>query len=183
MPSVAIDRPEPSEYAPYFERYISKVPDGDILEMLSKQLDETLRLLGSVSETGGDYRYGPEKWSIKEVVGHVADTERIFCYRALCFARAEAAALPGFDENDYVRNSNFSRRTMRDLAGELAAVRRATLALFTNLDEEAMTRRGTANQREYSVRAIPFIIAGHERHHVALLRERYATGLGAAPTA
>jgi uncharacterized damage-inducible protein DinB len=180
MSPVAIGRPEPSEYAQYFERYISKVPDGDIVELLSKQLDETLRLLGSVSESGGDYRYGPEKWSIKEVVGHMADTERIFCYRALCFARGETASLPGFDENEYVRNSNFAQRTMRDLAAELAAVRRATLALFSNLDEQSMARRGLANEREYSVRSIPYIIAGHERHHAALLRERYADGLGAA---
>jgi uncharacterized damage-inducible protein DinB len=110
---------------------------------------------------------------VKEVVGHVADTERIFVYRALCAARAEAGVLPGFDENAYVANAGFDARTLNSLLGELTAVRRATLSFFRSLSEEQLARRVTANNKPYTARAIAWIIAGHERHHARLLAERY----------
>nr|MBA3558910.1 DinB family protein [Gemmatimonadaceae bacterium] len=113
------------------------------------------------------------KWSIKEVIGHMADTERVFCYRALRFARGDGTPLPSFDENDYVLNANFAQRTIMDLADEYDAVRRATILLFRNFSPDAFMRIGTASEREFTVRALVYIVAGHERHHLALLRERY----------
>lgn len=180
MPAT-IDRPQPDEYAPYFERYVSKVPPGgsDILGQLSKQIDDTVALFGSLSDAQAEFRYGPDKWTVKQVVGHMADTERIFCYRALCFARGETAELPGFDENTYAANAHVGSRRIADIIAEFRAVRAATVALFSGLDAEELMRRGKANGRPYSVRAVPYIIAGHERHHGDIFRERY---LPAMPT-
>jgi hypothetical protein len=168
-----IPRPSPDEYAPYFGRYIDEVPSGDVLETLQRQMAEAQALLHGIPESRALHRYAPGKWSIKEVVGHVSDTERIFTYRALCFARSERAPLPGFEEDEYVAAAGFDTRPLSDLARELGSVRVATLALFRGLSDEALLRRGTANARPYSVRAIAYIIAGHERHHARVLRERY----------
>jgi len=171
--AAAIPRPVAAEYAPYYGRYIDKVPDGDLLRTLEDQGRETQAVLAGLSEAKALYRYAPGKWSVKEVVGHVTDTERVFSYRALRFARGDATALPGFDENAWVPAGSFDARSLADLAAELDAVRRATLALFRGLDAAALARRGTASDNAVSVRAIAWIIAGHERHHVALLHERY----------
>lgn len=173
MTAAAIPRPVAAEYAPYYGRYIDKVPDGDLLRTLEDQGRETQAVLAGLSEAKALYRYAPGKWSVKEVVGHVTDTERVFSYRALRFARGDATALPGFDENAWVPAGSFDARSLADLAAELDAVRRATLALFRGLDAAALARRGTASDNAVSVRAIAWIIAGHERHHVALLHERY----------
>ena len=173
MASVNIARPDPSEYVTYFAQYIDKVPDGDVLTLLARQVEETASALAKLSEKAAGFRYAPGKWSIKEIVGHVADTERIFVYRALCFARGEKQSLPGFDENSYVAGARFDARRLADHLAELRAVRAATLAFFSGLDAEELLRRGTANERQYTVRAIPFIVAGHERHHVGVIRERY----------
>ena len=174
MTTAAIPRPEPSEYLAYYETYISKVPaKGSLLTILEDQRRETQQLLAGLSETKALHRYAPGKWSIKEVVGHVADTERVFCYRALAFGRADANSLPGFDEKAWVPAGRFDARSLQGLAAELDAVRRATIALFSGLDGDALARRGTANNNPITVRALAWIIAGHERHHVAILRERY----------
>jgi len=173
MTTVTVPRPEPSEYAPYYERYISKVPPGDLVKLLEDQRRETQRLLAGVSDETAMHRYAPGKWSVKEVVGHVTDTERVFCYRALRFARADDQPLEGFDEKAWVPAGRFDARSLDDLAAELDTVRRATIALFRGLDAEALARRGTANNNPVTVRALAWIIAGHERHHVAILRERY----------
>ena len=173
MTAAAIPRPVAAEYAPYYGRYIDKVPDGDLLRTLEDQGRETQAVLAGLSEAKALYRYAPGKWSVKEVVGHVTDTERVYSYRALRFARGDATALPGFDENAWVPAGSFDARSLADLAAELDAVRRATLALFRGLDAAALARRGTASDNAVSVRAIAWIIAGHERHHVALLHERY----------
>ncbi len=173
MPAVTIARPDATEYAEYFGRYVSKVPDGDVLALLARQIDETTSMLGVLSNEDAEYRYAPGKWSIKEVVGHLADTERIFVYRALCFARREASALPGYDENAYVANTRFDDRPLADLLGELRAVRAATLAFFKGLTGGELDHRGVANSREYTVRSVAYILAGHERHHAEILRERY----------
>jgi N-acetylglutamate synthase-like GNAT family acetyltransferase len=172
-----ITRPASDEYAPYYARYIEQVPDGPILELLERQVNDTGALLGKLGGRDADFRYAEGKWSVKEVVGHVADTERIFAYRALCFARADATALPGFDENAYVARAKFAGRTLADLVAEFRLVRAATVAFFAGLDAEEVTRRGTANNNPYSVRALAFIIAGHERHHAKILAERYLPGL------
>lgn len=173
MTAAAIPRPVAAEYAPYYGRYIDKVPDGDLLRTLEDQGRETQAVLAGLSEAKALHRYAPGKWSVKEVIGHVTDTERVYSYRALRFARGDATALPGFDENAWVPAGSFDARSLADLAAELDAVRRATLALFRGLDAAALARRGTASDNAVSVRAIAWIIAGHERHHVALLHERY----------
>jgi DinB superfamily len=166
-------RPESGEYPPYTIAYISLVPDGDIVATLGKQLDDTLALIRSIPESRGDFRYAEGKWSIKEVIGHVIDGERVFAYRALRFARGDETPLSGFEQDDYVRTGGFDKRTLSDLADEYEHVRRSSISLFSNLDEDAWSRRGTANNNEASVRALAFIIAGHERHHVQILRTRY----------
>ena len=173
MTELSINRPDATEYAPYYERYVSLVPGGDILASLGRQLDETLLLLGSISEERAGFRYAPGKWSIKELVGHLIDTERIFAYRALCFARGDKTPLPGYDQNDYVRGASFDEYSLNDLASEFAHVRRANLSLFKHLDGEALKRKGTASDNEMSVRALAYIIAGHELHHMNVLRSRY----------
>ena len=172
-------RPGPDEFNPFYAPYIARVPAGDLTEILAVQQLALRRLLAHVDEAGALRRYAPGKWSVKEVLGHIADAERVFAYRALRFARADATPLSSFDENAWVPAGGFDRRGIEALAGELAAVRAGTIALFASLDEAAWLRQGTASGNPVSVRALGCIIAGHELHHVAILRERY--GVGAAP--
>ena len=173
MSAATTIRPASGEYPPYTINYISLVPDGDIVATLGKQLDEMLALIRSISESRGDFRYEEGKWSIKEVIGHIIDGERIFAYRALRFARGDETPLSGFEQDDYVRNGGFDKRTLSDLANEYEHVRQSTIALFSNLDEEAWVRLGLSNNNPASVRALAFMIAGHERHHIEILRSRY----------
>ncbi|HUL03324.1 MAG TPA: DinB family protein [Gemmatimonadales bacterium] len=173
MTATAIARPEATEYAPYYGTYVSKVPAGDLLQLLERQRADTQALLAGLSDERALHRYAPGKWSIKEVVGHIADAERIFSYRALRIARGDETPLPGFDENAYTPAGHFDARPLAELAAELDAVRRATIALFRGLEGDALVRRGTASNHGVSVRALAYIIAGHERHHVQILRERY----------
>jgi hypothetical protein len=168
-----IARPDVSEYAPFYAGYVSKVPDGDVLDLLARQADETAALLSGLSETQAACRYAPGKWSVKQVVGHIADAERVFAYRALRIARADQTPLASFDENAWMPNANFDARTLADLLSELRAVRQSTLALYRSFTPEAVVRRGTASQKDISVRALVYITAGHERHHVGVLREKY----------
>ncbi|MEJ7811025.1 MAG: DinB family protein [Gemmatimonadaceae bacterium] len=175
-PQAPRERAEPpaaDEYAPYYERYISLVPAGDIVGTLDAQIADSLALLHGVGEARAGHRYAPDKWSIREVVGHMTDAERIFTYRALRFARDDRTPLPGFEENDYVRAAGFDTRPLAELADELALVRRATVALFAGMDGAALVRRGSANRAECSVRALAHICAGHELHHARIIRERY----------
>ena len=176
--SVVGMRPEPREYASYYERYVSSVVDDDILVALEKQLSETIALLSSRSEADGDFRYAPKKWSVKEVVGHLSDSERIFAYRALRLSRNDKTPIEGFEQDDYVRFGDFGQHRLADIVEEFISVRKATLSLFHNLDESAWTRRGLANDTEVSVRALAYIVAGHELHHRAILKSKY---LSAAP--
>jgi hypothetical protein len=177
-----IARPDETEYAPFYAGYVARVPNGDLHEILRSQIYDTVSLVGSLGEAEAAHRYATGKWSIKDVIGHVADTERVMGYRALCFSRGETAPLPGFDENLYVANARFDARPLADLIEELRSVREATVHLFAHLNEEELARRGVANGREVSVRALAWIIAGHERHHAAILRERYLPSLaGATP--
>ena len=171
--AVAIPRPAANEYNPYYNTYISKVPGDDALHALESQIGPTLALLATVDETRAHHRYAEGKWSVKEVVGHLTDGERIFAYRALRFGRADFTPLPGFDENAYVPAGRFDSRSLRELAQGFGNVRAATLDLFRSLDPEALARTGAANNNPVSVRALAWIIAGHERHHLKILRERY----------
>jgi uncharacterized damage-inducible protein DinB len=172
-PIFTIARPQPDEYAAYYGRYISLVEGENILSTLDQQRRQTMMLLSGRDEQDGDFRYAPEKWSAKEVLGHVCDTERIFAYRALRISRADATPIEGFEQDDYVRNGPFSHCSLSDLVEDFIAVRRATLSLLRNLDETDWMRRGTANKNEVSVRALAYIVAGHELHHRRILEEKY----------
>jgi hypothetical protein len=173
MSATAPVRPEASEYAPYYERYVSLVPNADLVETLERQGAETLALLRGLTEEQGAHRYEPGKWSVKQLVGHLSDGERIFSYRALAFARGDAQALPGMEQDEWMAGVDFDARTLSSLIEEFEAVRAATLHLLRHLSPEAWARRGTASGNEVSVRALAYIIAGHEAHHVRVLRERY----------
>lgn len=173
MATATAQKPEETEYLPYYGRYISLVQDGDILELLSKQLDETLPLLRSIPQSQASFRYAPDKWSINELVGHLIDSERIFAYRALRFARNDQTPVPGYEQDDYVRNASFNDWSLSELIDEFECVRRSTIFLFKHLNSDAWTRTGVANGSEASVRALAYIIAGHELHHRGILRSRY----------
>jgi len=166
-------KPAKGEFLPYYERYINLVASGDVLATLSKQMAETQALLRSLPASVATYRYAPGKWSVNEVIGHLIDSERIFAGRALRFARADATPIPGFEQDDYVSNSSFDRYPLGELASELGSVRESTIFLFKHLQEDAWMRRGIANGAEVSVRALAYIIAGHELHHREILRTRY----------
>lgn len=173
MTNSAIVRPDPTEYLPYYSRYVALVPEGDIVATLAAQNESTMALLRSLPESKAAFRYAPLKWSIKELVGHLSDAERIFADRALRFARNDETPLPGFEENDYVRNGSFDAYSLADLADGFESVRRSTVFLFKHLGGEASARRGKANNAEISVRALAYVIAGHEIHHMNVLRTRY----------
>jgi len=166
-------RPDPGEHVPYYAPYVQLVPDGDVLATLAAQIGETVSLLDGLAAERAAHRYAPGKWSLRQVVGHVADAERVFAYRALAFARGDRGELPGFDENAYAEASPSVERPLAEAVADLAAVRGATLSLFRALAPEAWSRRGVANGNPITVRALAWIIAGHERHHVGVLRERY----------
>jgi uncharacterized damage-inducible protein DinB len=166
-------RPQAGEYAPFYASYIALVPSGDLLTTLDDAVHEWKSLLGNLTEAQAEFRYALGKWSIKEVVGHVTDTERIFAYRVLRIARGDQTPLSGFEQDDYVKEGNFSARKLADLLDEFSAVRHATLVLLRSLPSGAWTRCGNANQKEVTVTALGFIIAGHERHHRAILEQRY----------
>lgn len=166
-------RPAKSEYVPFYEGYIALVPEGDVTATLETQMVETQALLRSLPASVATYRYAPNKWSVNELVGHLIDSERNFAFRALRFARNDPTPIPGFEQDDYVRNAAFDAHPLADLAAELEAVRQSTLLLFRHMDEAAWTRRGIANNAEVSVRALAYIIAGHERHHREILLARY----------
>ena len=174
---VKVGRPESGEYAPYYGRYISLVASDDVVSALESQRRETLLLLCGRDDGDGDFRYAPDKWTAKQVLGHVCDTERIFAYRALRVARGDRTPIEGFEQDDYVTNGPFASLPIAELIEDYIAVRRATLTLFRNLDEQAWLRRGIANNNEVSVRALAYIIAGHEIHHRRILEDRYFSAL------
>lgn len=167
------ERPAADEYFSYYGTYISKVPDGDIVTTLDRQLGETSGILKAIPEAKGAHRYAPGKWSIKELVGHVTDAERVFGFRALWFARGSPSEQPGFDENLWVPAAGADRLPLANIVAEYEAVRRSSVALFRSFDDAGALRRGVANGKSVSVRALAWIIAGHDRHHLGVLRERY----------
>ena len=169
-----MQRPEPSEYAAPYGTYIRLVPEGAILDVLRTQIVDTLDVLKAVSEDTSLVHHAPYTWSFRDVAGHLADTERVFAYRALRFARGDAQSLPGFDENTYAQQAQADRRLLTDLASEFETVRRSTLFLFASLDEDAWSRSGTASDHPITVRALAYAIAGHARHHTAILKQRLA---------
>ncbi len=166
-------RPQPGDYAPHYEKYLTQIPGNNILATLDDQRRQMLLLLSGRAESDGDLRYAPGKWTVKEVLGHICDAERIFAYRALRISRNDPTPMEGFDENDYVRNAPFARLSLADLIEDYIGVRRATITLFRNLDEAAWTRRGVANKNEVTLLALAYIIAGHELHHRKMIEEKY----------
>lgn len=171
------NRPQKGDYALYYEKYVALVPSGDFLEILQEQQRELTRLLSPLTEQQAEFRYAPGKWSIKEILGHINDAERIFAYRLLRIARGDQTPLPGFEQDNYIEPGNFSARTLADLLHEFSTVREATVSLIRSLDDAAWLRRGVASQKEVTVTAIAFVIAGHERHHRIILEERYLPAL------
>lgn len=168
-------RPDPSEHDPYYAAYIALVTEDDLIPALAAQQEETQRFLESFTDELASFRYAAGKWSVRQVVGHMTDAERVFHYRAMAIARGEQGSLPGFDEEAYALNANFDKLPIATLADGLRSIRRATLDLFRTFDEEIWTRSGVANEKPITVRALGFIVLGHERHHLRVLRERYLT--------
>ena len=167
-------RPEPGEYAPYAQEDIARVGGDDAAAALETQIEATLALLAPVDERRASrFRYAPRKWTIKQIVGHLSDDERIFVYRMLCLARGDRRVLRGFDDKAYMRRSGFNDRTLADLLAELRAVRASTVAFLRGLPQEAWSRSGTVNGYSATVRGLAFHTAGHELHHRAILEERY----------
>ncbi len=166
-------RPQPTEYAPYYDNYIRLVPDAPIAATLVRQFGETESFYRRISERQAGERYAPGKWTIKQVIGHMMDTERVFAYRALAISRRHGDELPSFEQDDYVAAANFDQRSWRDLVDEFASVRAASVGLFERLPDDALDRRGIAAGNEITVRACGFICAGHELYHVVSLKDRY----------
>jgi len=173
--TMMITPPAATEHDPYYGKYIALVPEKDILVALESQLIDALAVLRSIPEAKAGHRYAAGKWSIREVVGHLIDAERVFAYRALRFGRNDSTDLPGFDENTYVPAGAFDGRTLEDLTSELEHVRRANIAMFRGFPSEAWNRGGKANAAPITVRALAYIIVGHGYHHLKLVRERYLT--------
>ena len=174
--SMHTTRPSQGEFNEFYAGYINEAPDGDILQTLATQGDDTHRLLSGLSDEQAMHRYADGKWSVKEVALHLADAERVFGYRALSFSRADEGPLPGFDENSWAPESHADGRRIHDSAGELTSARQANLRFFAGVDEEQWLRRGSASGNPFSVRALAWIIAGHQAHHIRVLKERYLHG-------
>lgn len=168
-----MQRPAENDYAPFYAGYVARVPEEDVLPAIEQQSSETQRLISSLDESRSKYRYAEGKWSVKEVIGHMTDAERVFGYRALCIARGDKNSLPGFDEQAYMQNANFDAWKLGDLGEAYALIRRANIVFFRNLADGDWDRRGVANNSEVTVRALAYILVGHERHHLNVLRERY----------
>ncbi len=170
-----MNRPEKTEYAGYYEKYVSLVIENDIDSAMQNQLAELTSIFAPIPEEKGAFAYAPDKWSIKELVGHLIDGERIFAYRALRFARADKTPIDGFEQDDYIANADFDSAKLSDLVEELSLLRRANILFFSNLNADARLRTGTASSAEVSVRALAFIMVGHIRHHLNIVTERYLT--------
>ena len=166
-------RPADTEFAPFYARYVALVPEDDVVAALDAQVEEFRRLRSRVAPGRESFRYAPDKWSVRQVVGHVTDGERVFGHRLFCFSRGEQAPLPPFDENAYVAQSAYDRLPLAELVDELVTVRLGNLAVLRRLDVEAWGRVGTASGKPVTVRALAYVLAGHPRHHLAILRERY----------
>lgn len=166
-------KPNVSEYAPYYGKYIGLVPDGNILDILVEQNEFINNFFSEISEEKSTYRYAEGKWSIREVLGHIIDTERIFAYRALRISRNDKTALPGFEQDDYVPNSNHANTSIKNLTEEFVLVRKANLKLFESFTDEMWMRTGTASGNPVSVKAAVYVLAGHPIHHINVIKERY----------
>jgi len=168
-----MQRPNEGEYAPYYNTYISKVPEGNIIDLLTQQIDSVKDTFKNISEEKSLFKYAPDKWTIRQVLGHVNDGEHIFPYRALQFSRNDKNILFGFDQNEYVKESNFNNVKLADLLNEFILAREANIVMFKNFAEEMWTHRGTVSKNEVTVRALPYIMCGHVTHHLNVIKEKY----------
>lgn len=168
-----MNKPNKSDYNSYYEPYISALPEKNINQILEEQINEIENLLGVLNESKGNFTYAEGKWTVKEVLGHITDTERIFAYRILSFARGEKQKIPGFDQNEYVLKGNFNNRTIKDLTEEFILLRKSNIILFNSFNEETLNKKGIANESEVTVNALLYIIAGHVNHHIKVLKEKY----------
>ena len=168
-----IERPTDVEFAPFYAAYVSLVPETDIIEVLEGQAADVRQRTSAFIPAREQFRYADGKWTVREVLGHVTDAERVFGFRAFCFSRGDENPLPGFDENDYVARSGFDRRNLADLVQEFGQLREANLAVLRRLDDDAWKRMGTASGKPVSVRALAYIMAGHVRHHLHILSTRH----------
>lgn len=171
--SSTIEFPTPEEYNPYFDGYVQRASGGDIVETLTRQMDEIQQLLGTLSEAQALFRPAPAEWSIKEVLGHINDAERIFFYRTLCISRGESQSLPGFDQDQYVQATHFDSYSLADLIQEFTLTRQANLITIKQLTSETSQRRGLVNNNVTSARALVHIMAGHVRWHIESLQRDY----------
>lgn len=170
---MGLQRPADSEYASFYKKYVALIPDVNILDYLENQRTATLSFFNSIDQDKLDLRYEPGKWSIKEIFGHVIDTERIFAYRALCIGRGDTISFPGFDQDKYVEAAGTAHRKRSEIAKEFDTLRIANLSLFRGFTDEIWDRRGIASENELTVRSVPYIIAGHLQHHIRIINERY----------
>ncbi|MEI2718808.1 MAG: DinB family protein [Gemmatimonadales bacterium] len=178
MPVPVLERPTTADYAAYYQRYIELVPAGDLVAILTAQRDELLALMAPISETGAGHAYAPGKWTIREVIGHLTDTERVFAYRATAFSRGDAAPLPGFDQDAWMPHGEYQRRPLPDVVAEWRAVRDATIALLRAMPSQGLAGRGVASDNPVTALAALTMIPGHVEYHLRLFRERYRPGLG-----
>lgn len=175
--TVVIERPERGECSEYYHGYVDRVPDGDVLEILAGQPDELRQMLGDLSDSQAEFSFAPGEWTIKEVLGHLVDAERLFSYRAFTFARDQSAELPGMDPDDYVREGRFERYTLSDLLDEMELLRRANVIAFQYLTPEQTRQQGIASGNPFTVRALVYILAGHVLYHFEDFREKYLPGI------
>ncbi|MBD0380777.1 DinB family protein [Paenibacillus sedimenti] len=168
-----LQRPDRNEYAPYFSTYIDAVPDEDYDQFLRNQLDEVKDLFSQLSEEKGEGRYAPGKWSLKEVLGHMTDTERVMSYRMMRIARGDFTKLPGFDQDILIANGSFSEFTLKALLEDFVAVRKATFTLLGTIPDSAWERTGNVSERDVTARSLAYIIAGHAQHHLNVIQQRY----------
>lgn len=167
------NHPQPDEYGEFYQGYINLVDSDNVIQMLIQQGQQVYTIIQKITPGEASYRYADDKWSVQEVFGHLADTERIMAYRALCISRGEQKSLPGYDQDNYVREADFNQRSLQNLSAEYDALRNANISMFSSFNKEQIQRKGTANNTTVSVRALAYIIAGHEKHHLNILEEKY----------
>ncbi|MDZ7681804.1 MAG: DinB family protein [Fodinibius sp.] len=176
-------QPKPEEYGEFYEGYIALVGNENVIQALIQQGQQTYAVINRLTAEEANYRYAEDKWSVKEIIGHLVDTERIMAYRALCISRGEQTSLPGYDHEAYVKQADFDNRSLQNISTEYDALRNANISMFNSFNEQQVMRTGTANEVSVSVRALAYIIAGHERHHMNMLEEKYGINISAQSSA
>lgn len=173
MQNTIISKPDPSEHAPHFGKYVDMVGEDNVIKFLTEQKNDLVELIKSLSEEKGNYTYAPEKWTIKEVIGHIIDSDRVYGFRALYFARSGTVALPGYDQDIWAKEGAYNSIGLSDLSSDFELARDANISLFNRMNEKDLIKSGIANGNLMSVRSIAYIIAGHSAHHINVIRQKY----------